>query len=141
MIIMIVAHGSELYVKAVDLRRRVLRWPLGLEFTAEELAAEADQAHFVIQVADKVVACASVVLLPDAAKVRQVAVAPECAGQGLGRAIMAECEQWAKQRGRDLIVLHARRSAEPFYLRLGYSMIGEEFEEVGIPHVRMQLTL
>lgn len=141
MIIMIVAHGSERYVKAVDLRRRVLRWPLGLEFTAEELAAEADQAHFVIQDADNVVASASVVLLPDAAKVRQVAVAPECAGRGLGRAIMAECEQWAKQQGRNLIVLHARRSAEPFYLRLGYSTIGEEFEEVGIPHVRMQLTL
>ena len=42
-----VLHGSLEYQAAVELRRRVLRRPLGLDFTEEELRAEEDQVHFV----------------------------------------------------------------------------------------------
>lgn len=36
------------------------------------------------------------------------------------------------------MVLHARDSALDFYLSLGYSIVGDPFEEVGIPHHRME---
>ncbi len=38
----------------------------------------------------------------------------------------------------DKITLHARKNAVPFYLALGYKIIGEEFEEVGLPHFEME---
>jgi predicted GNAT family N-acyltransferase len=50
-------------------------------------------------------------------------------------------EEVARQRGFDRIVLHARDTAVAFYLRLGYQLEGEPFEEVGILHRRMAKTL
>jgi predicted GNAT family N-acyltransferase len=39
--------------------------------------------------------------------------------------------------GIHYIELHARKSVVNFYIKLGYSMIVEEFIEVGIPHYKM----
>jgi predicted GNAT family N-acyltransferase len=39
------------------------------------------------------------------------------------------------------MILHARATAVPFYLRLGYTVVGEPFEEVGIPHRGMEKAL
>ena len=36
------------------------------------------------------------------------------------------------------MTLHARQVAVPFYERLGYSIVGEPFEEVSIPHFKME---
>jgi predicted GNAT family N-acyltransferase len=43
----------------------------------------------------------------------------------------------ARARGDRELVLHAQRSAEPFYQRQGYRPRGEPFDEVGIPHIEM----
>jgi hypothetical protein len=45
--IRLVEHGSKEYVEAVKLRYQVLREPLGLCYTEEQLSCEADQLHFV----------------------------------------------------------------------------------------------
>jgi predicted GNAT family N-acyltransferase len=37
--------------------------------------------------------------------------------------------------------MHARKSAVGFYEKLGYKIVGDEFEEVTIPHFEMQKTL
>ncbi len=42
-----VAHGSPEYWATVDLRDSILRMPLGLLFSAEELEAEKDYHHLV----------------------------------------------------------------------------------------------
>jgi predicted GNAT family N-acyltransferase len=39
------------------------------------------------------------------------------------------------------MVLHARETAVPFYLKLGYEVVGGQFEEVGIPHFKMEKKL
>jgi len=43
----------------------------------------------------------------------------------------------ARKRGDREIVLHAQRTAEEFYLGLGFTPRGDEFEEAGIPHIEM----
>ncbi|RYG29002.1 GNAT family N-acetyltransferase, partial [bacterium] len=68
-------------------------------------------------------------------KIRQVAVDPMEQGKGLGAALMRAIEPLC-----DEIYLHARDTAVPFYLRLGYQIVGEPFEEVGIPHRAMRKT-
>jgi predicted GNAT family N-acyltransferase len=49
--------------------------------------------------------------------------------------------EWSEKRAGELgaakMILHARESAIPFYLRLGYRVEGEPFVEVGIPHRAM----
>jgi predicted GNAT family N-acyltransferase len=39
------------------------------------------------------------------------------------------------------MVLNARDTAIPFYLHLGYELVGEPFVEVGIPHRKMRKAL
>jgi predicted GNAT family N-acyltransferase len=70
-------------------------------------------------------------------KVERVAVLADRRGSGLGRAIMAQIEAIARERGHERLVLHSQTRAEPFYERVGYERVGEEFEEAGIPHVEM----
>lgn len=60
---------------------------------------------------------------------------------GHGAAVMQALEAAAKARGDREIGLHAQRSAERFYARLGYAVHGEPFEEAGIPHIEMRRTL
>lgn len=133
--IRLVEHGSPGYWEAVQLRDQVLRQPLGLAFTDMELAAEADQLHFLGYVGHEAVACAVLQwTAPGVAKMRQVAVRADCQGLGFGRRLVKAFEAEASMRGAKEIVLHARKSAVPFYLRLGYAAVGDPFQEIGLPH-------
>ena len=137
----LVRHGSPEYDAIVELRRRVLRLPLGLNFTAEELAAEASQLHIGVFADGMVVACAGLVPQGEKAKIRQVAVEPHHHGHGLGTFVMEWAETEARQIGAREVVLHARSDVVPFYERLGYSVQGDEFTEIGIPHRQMAKAL
>jgi predicted GNAT family N-acyltransferase len=140
--IRIAPHDSPEYWQAVDLRMRVLRIPLGLDLTEEQLVAEDTDAHLVAIEADRVVGC--LVLTPksgDIVKMRQVAVEPELQGSGLGTKMVAASEDWALQNGYQRIELSARDTAVPFYLKLSYETVGDPFVEVSIPHRKMEKEL
>lgn len=62
-------------------------------------------------------------------------------GSGWGAAVLRLLEDAARARGDREVRLHAQRSAETFYARLGYAVCGEPFEEAGIAHVEMQRLL
>ncbi len=131
-----VAHGSAEYELSVQLRREVLRWPIGLEFSEEDLAAEAKEIVLVGFLGDEVVGTLNlaVVIAPNGLKMRQVAVRQDMQGKGIGRALVDMAEAIAVEASAGFIRLHARDHAIPFYLALGYRVEGEPFEEVGIPH-------
>ena len=50
-------------------------------------------------------------------------------------------EEFARTHGFTFMVLNARETAVPFYLKLNYAIVGEPFEEVTIPHRRMMKAL
>jgi predicted GNAT family N-acyltransferase len=129
-----VSYGSPEYLAAVELRRRVLRVPLGLDFSSEELASEANQRHFVLEEDGDVLATLTYVAYEGGFKMRQVAVSPDRQGRGLGKRLVLDSESAVQP---EEITLHARVTAVPFYERLGYEVLGEPFEEVGIPHHKM----
>lgn len=133
-----IQHNSAEYQAAIALRDTILRRPLGLSFTVEQLQTEADSHHLGCYVDGKLVAC--LLLKPINAQrvqMRQVAVAGDSQGQGLGRRLVVYSEEVARQHGFQEMWLHARESAVPFYERLGYSKVGERFVEVTIPHWEM----
>lgn len=136
------SHGSLGYLKTVELRKRILRHPLGLDFSSEELAAEAAHSHLACYEDDALVGC--LVMVPaggSSVKMRQVAVDTSRQGGGIGKGLILESERWAREQGFKRIVLNARESAVPFYLRLGYEVSGCKFEEVGLPHFGMAKSL
>jgi uncharacterized protein len=137
-----VAHGSPEYWATVALRDSILRWPLGLQFSTEELEAESDSRHVACYRGDRLVGC--LVLRPldnGDVQMRQVAVVPELRGQGIGTALVEHVEVLARGLGFRRMVLHARETAVPFYERLRYARIGDSFEEVTIPHWAMEKRL
>jgi predicted GNAT family N-acyltransferase len=136
------AHGSPEYRRLVELRRRVLRLPLGLDFTPGQLAGEVEDLHLGAWEGDRLLGC---LLLTDhgggIVQMRQVCVEPALQGTGVGAALVAESEAEARQRGFTRMMLHARDTAVGFYLRLGYRAVGAPFEEVSIPHQEMEKAL
>lgn len=75
------------------------------------------------------------------AKVGRMAVNRVLRGCRLGEQLLQALMAAARARGDREVLLHAQRSAESFYARLGFQRRGEGFEEAGIPHVEMTRTL
>ena len=75
------------------------------------------------------------------AKVGRMAVLKKARGQGYGALLLQALLLEAKRRGNKEVRLSAQRTAEQFYAAHGFSVVGEPFDEVGIPHVEMIRTL
>lgn len=134
----VVKHYSKEYWKLVQLRDKVLREPLNLMFSEEELFMEADQIHIGCFEENQAAASLTLVKLSeDIVKMRQVCVHPFAQGKGLGKIIVNFSEQWAIENGYKLMECNARETAIPFYLNLGYEKQGESFNEVGLPHCKL----
>ena len=71
-------------------------------------------------------------------QLRGMATVPEARGAGLGRALVRACVQFARENGARLLWCNARTSASEFYKKLGFQIVGSEFDipDVG-PHFRM----
>ena len=74
---------------------------------------------------------------PGEGKIGRMAVNRVLRGARIGQQVLAALMQAAKLRGDRSVMLHAQRSAEGFYERLGFERVGAPFEEAGIPHVTM----
>jgi len=133
------AYASNEYQQALALRNRVLRQPLGLKFTEAELMKDEHDIHMGLFDGNNILACLILTLQPEGKiKMRQVAVDESKQGQGLGQMLSVEVEKYALEEGYNLIYCHARKVAVPFYQKLGYSIVGDEFTEVNIPHYLME---
>lgn len=126
----------------VDLRYLILRKPLGLTFSDEDLEKEKEDILIGCFEDDKLEGCC---LLTDCGnktvRLRQMAVLSGLQGKGIGRVLMQFAENIARDRGYKKMVMHARKTAIGFYEKLGYRITGEEFEEVTIPHYTMEKNL
>lgn len=81
------------------------------------------------------------VLDDSTAKIERVAVLKSYRGNSVGMLIMEELLESIKQRGIHQAYLEAQSYAAQFYEKLGFKVVGNEFEVVGIPTVRMETNL
>lgn len=134
----LVDHDSSRYRDLVELRRRVLRTPLGLDFDARQLAEEREDIHVGAYLNGELVGCVALRAANGSegavVQLRQMAVESDHQGRGIGARIVAFAERLAAERGFGQIILHARGTAMGFYQRAGYVATGETFIEVTIPH-------
>lgn len=126
------------YKEVFELREEVLRVPIGLSLYDEDLSDEVNDYIIIAKEDQKVLAC--LILTPideETIQLRQMAVQNDLQGQGFGKAIVRYAEQFAWEHNFDAIILHARMVAKGFYEKMNYEQVGDEFTEVGIPHVVM----
>jgi predicted GNAT family N-acyltransferase len=124
------------------LRTRVFVEEQGVPPEIEQDAADADAVHVLSRDdAGAVVATGRLLVRGSTAGIGRMAADASVRGQGHGAAVLEELHRQAVLRGVTAIELHAQVSARGFYERAGYTAVGEEYEEAGIPHVTMRRPL
>lgn len=142
MALKMIQYGTSEYEQMVALRRQMLRKPLGLDFTEQELQSE--EKNVLLGCFDEDVmegCCMLVQTAPGVVRLRQMAVLSGLQGKGIGRVLMSFAENVARDRQFQKIIMHARTSTVPFFEKLGYHVTGEPFIELTIQHVVMEKEL
>lgn len=142
MALKIIDHGTAEYEQMVKLRDEILRKPLGLSFTDAELEREKNNLHIVAYEDERMLGCCMLIEEdPQTVRLRQMAVMNDLQGKGIGKALMQFAENLARDRGYRRITMHARKEASGFYEKMGYKRLGNEFQEITIPHYVMEKEL
>jgi predicted GNAT family N-acyltransferase len=135
----ILNHNDEKNYEILQLRNKILRLPLGLSLFDENLDDEKDELFFILEIENKIVASCQLKKIDDkTSKLRQMAVHEDFQLKGFGKKLIEFVENYAFQKRIFKIELHARISALDFYKNLNYNIVGNEFEEVNIPHIKME---
>ena len=142
MALKIIDHGSDEYRQMVKLRDDLLRKPLGLSLTNEELEEEKDNMLIGAFEDERMLGCCMLVEeRPGVVRLRQMAVLNDLQGKGIGRALMNFAENIARDRGYKTITMHARKNVVGFYEKMDYRVTGNEFIDLTIPHYKMEKKL
>lgn len=136
----LITFNSKEYYQALGLRYEVLRRPLNLHFQETDLEKEIADTHVAAFLGKRIVGCLILSKIENNSgvlKMRQVAVDQSFQGQGVGKAMVLFSEHLAIENQFEKFELHARFSAVSFYLSMDYMKVGNEFQEVNIPHFKM----
>jgi predicted GNAT family N-acyltransferase len=128
--------------RAWAIRRRVF---IEEQRVPEEIEMDAEDAHafHVLAIADGVaIGCGRMVEHgASEVKIGRMAVLQEFRNTGVGAKILRFLIDRARERGTRKAILHAQLTAEGFYLKEGFTPVGETFEEAGIAHRLMEREL
>jgi len=131
-------HSSPLYEESIVLRNRILIEAVGRHEDCRDFDFPEKDIYISAFDGDTLIGTAIITPLDkNSVQMRQMAVADEYQGQGIGRAIGDEFERIVTAKGYSRIILHAREIAVPFYKALGYALVGDVFYEIEIPHYEM----
>ncbi|HSI24823.1 MAG TPA: GNAT family N-acetyltransferase [Methylotenera sp.] len=106
------------------------------EFEWDDIDATA--VHLLAKLDNEPVACLRII---DYKKIGRMAVLKGYRGRGLGSTLLQEAIAICKKQGSKSAVLSAQTHAIEFYKKAGFKQISEEYCDVDIPHVDMQLDL
>ena len=135
-------HGTPEYKQMIALRHMILRQPLGLNFSDEELEKEKNDILIAAFDDDDMLGCCMLTAIDgQTIRIRQMAVQNNVQRKGIGASIMSFIENIARDKGCKCLMMHARDTAVGFYEKFGYKKRGDEFIEVGIPHHVMEKKL
>lgn len=94
--------------------------------------------HLIASYDDQPIACLRII---EYQKIGRMAVLIDWRGIGLGAALLHEAINICKKHGSKYIRLSAQTHAIDFYKKSGFKQISEEYCDVDISHVDMQLDL
>ncbi len=142
MALKIIDYGSPEYQQMLKLRHEILRKPLGISFSEDELKKEKENLLVAAYDDDEMLGCCMLVKNSDTSmRLRQMAVIDNLQGKGIGKALTLFVENLARDRECKSIMMHARKDTIGFYEKMGYKVTSDEFIEIGIPHCVMEKDL
>jgi predicted GNAT family N-acyltransferase len=106
------------------------------EFEWDDIDASA--VHLLATLHNEPIACLRII---DYKKIGRMAVVKSHRGRGLGAALLLEAVAICKKHGSKSVYLSAQTHAIEFYRKAGFKQISDEYCDVDIPHVDMQLDL
>jgi predicted GNAT family N-acyltransferase len=133
--------GDAEFALALEVRRAVFVREQGGPLEEEPDPWDSVAEHFVVEWEGDIVGAARLYQPePGILKIGRVCLLPAFRGRGWGALLMEALLRHAVARGPREVVLDAQTYALPFYERLGFTAVGEEFLDAGIPHRRMVLS-
>jgi predicted GNAT family N-acyltransferase len=106
------------------------------EFEWDDIDATA--VHLLATLDHEPIACLRII---EYKKIGRMAVLKSYRGRGLGAALLREAVAICKKQGSKSVYLSAQTHAIEFYRKAGFKQISDEYCDVDIPHVDMQLDL
>ncbi|AZU61290.1 GNAT family N-acetyltransferase [Neobacillus mesonae] len=98
---------------------------------------EQDAVHFVMYHEDMPIGAGRFRIIDGIGKVERICVLEESRKLGAGKAIMDSIETYALKNGIQKLKLNAQTHAIPFYEKIGFQVVSDEFMDAGIPHKTM----
>ncbi len=121
-----------------QIRTKVFQEEQGVSAELEFDGLDPSATHFLAYINGQVVGTARIRELDaDTVKIERLAVLPNYRKQGIGKQLMRSALSAITQRGKSLAIVHAQAYIAQLYEQLGFAIVGEQFNEAGIPHVKM----
>lgn len=102
---------------------------------------EDQSTHFVLYDGLTPVGAGRFRILDQIGKVERICILSSHRGNGSGKLIMQSIEKFATIQNIKTLKLNAQTYAIPFYEKLGYKVVSDEFLDAGIPHKAMVKTI
>lgn len=128
----------EEFLETQAIRRSVFQEEQGVDPQLEFDGLDKAAIHLLAYLDNRPVGTARVRYLNEqVAKIERLAVLSTARGLGIGKKLMQEAIEVAKQNNVQEVVIHAQEYVKGLHQQLEFKQIGEIFEEAGIPHVKM----
>lgn len=134
-----IVNNEQELADAFDVRKTVFIHEQNVPEEEEIDQFESDSVHFVLyDDYGKAAGAGRFRVLDGIGKVERICVLKENRKTGAGVAVMNKIEEYAQSQGVSTLKLNAQTHAIPFYSKLGYDTVSEEFLDAGIPHKTMK---
>ena len=127
---------AETEIRAI--RHQVFQVEQGVDSALEFDGLDRTAQHLVAYLDHKPVGTARIrELSKHIAKVERVAVLSSSRRQGIGIKLMKKALEVIVQSNKQAVIIHAQEYVKGLYLKLGFEIVGDPFQEAGIAHVKM----
>lgn len=137
----IVAQTDKEMADAFSIRRTVFVDEQNVPLEEEVDQFEKDSVHFVLYDQNKAVGAGRYRVVDHYGKVERICILKSSRKGGAGKTLMNAIETYALEHQSTKLKLNAQIQAIPFYEKLGYKAVSEEFLDAGIPHRTMIKTV
>ena len=133
-------YGTKDYQDTLKLRNKVMRVPLGLDIYKEDLSSEKNSVIIGFFDNEQLLGVGVMSNKNSVYKIEYLCVDSEIQSSGIGGKLLCCLEKIAIEKGAKKICMDARVSAEQFYLRHGYRLIGDVFllDYAPVQHIFME---
>lgn len=121
------------------IRSQVFQNEIGIEESIDQDGLDSNAVHVLVYNDKTPVATGRLLFGDNEFRIGRVSVLKEARGNYYGDFVVRMLVDKAFQMGAEEVSLHAMHNVIPFYEKIGFECIGEEFEEAGIRHIAMVL--